>query len=297
VQSSFRDRLMSPERSRRLTQRWLARLKLDPADPGTAARLATWPHAELMAAMDAALADEQRDAQAAGERFVPPVMLSYGPTHDGRTLPWQPHEPAAAALAAKVPLIIGSTHHEFGAATRPPALRGATDAQIEAEGQRRHGARFAQLLAAHRAAHPGWPASDWLDTDVHFRQLAVTLAERHAAAGGRVWRYLFDWPSPVLDGFFKVGHGAELPFMFDETERRAEATGGGPVPRALAAQVSAAWRAFARDGDPRAGLPQWQPYTPAGGETLWIDVQPQLRRHPDRDWLCLHRPGCTPAQP
>lgn len=297
VQSSFRERLFSPERSRRLTERWLARLQLDPAAATTAARLATWPHAELLAAMDAALADEQRAAVAAGEVFAPPVGLSYGPMHDGRWLPWQPGEPAAAALAARVPLIIGSTHHEFGAATRPPTLRGAGDEQIDAEGRRRHGARFAQVQAAHRAAHPGWPASDWLDTDVHFRQLAVTLAERHVAAGGTVWRYLFDWPSPVLDGFFKVGHGAELPFMFDETERRAEATGGGPVPRRLAAEVSAAWRAFARHGDPRAALPQWQPYTAAGGETLLIDLPLPLRRHPDRDWLCLHRPGCTLDRP
>jgi para-nitrobenzyl esterase len=297
VQSSFRDRLFTPERSRSLTTRLLAKLQLDPAAPDTAARLAAWPYEPLRQAMEAALRDERLAAEAAGERFMPPIGLSHGPTHDGRRLPWQPDDPRAAALAARVPLIVGSTHHEFGPAVRPPALRGADAARIEAEGLRRHGSRWAAVQQAHAQAHPGAPTGDWLDTDVPYRRQAVALAERHVAAGAPVWRYRFDWASPVLDGFFKAGHGAELPFVFNNTDRAAEATGGGAAARQLARQVSAAWRAFARDGDPRAALPAWLPYTAAGGETLVIDQAPVLRRQPDRAWLCVHTPGCSAAAP
>lgn len=285
AQSTFRGELLSRERSRRITERLLARLKLDPAQADTPQRLTALPYAELAAAGAAALAEVQREAEAAGERFPAPVGFGYGPMLDGRVLPWQPTDARAAALAARVPLLIGSTHHEFGGAARPAALRGANDAQIAAELTRRFGDRAAAVLAAHAEAHPGWPASDWLDTDVHYRRRAVALAERHARAGAPVWRYLFDWPSPVLDGFFKVGHGAELPFVFDNIHLAAEATGGGPEAYALAERVSAAWRAFARSGDPRAGVPEWSPFTLAGGETLVIGPEIRSRRQPDRAWL------------
>ena len=285
AQSTFRGELLTRERSRRIAERLLARLGLDPAQADTPRRLTALPYGDLAAAGRGALADVQREAEAAGESFAPPVGFDYGPTHDGRLLPWQPGDPRAAAQAARVPLLIGSTHHEFGAAARPAALRGANDAQVAAELTRRVGDRSAAVLTAHAEAHPGWPASDWLDTDVHYRRRAVALAERHARAGAPVWRYLFDWPSPVLDGFFKVGHGAEMPFVFDNIHLAAEATGGGSEAYALAERVSAAWRAFARSGDPRGGVPEWSPFTLAAGETLVIGPQIRLRRHPDRAWL------------
>lgn len=295
AQSTFRERLFTPARSRALAENFLARLQLDPTSPDTADRLARRPYAELLAASQAALDEARRDAEAAGERFDPPVGLSWGPTHDGRLLPWQPGEPDAAAQAAQVPLLVGSTHHEFAVATRPAALRGANATQVLAELQRRHGPRAGAVQAAHAAAHPGWPATDWLDTDVTYRQRAVALAERHARAGAPVWRYLFDWASPVLDSMFAVGHGAEIPFVFDNIDRAVEATGGGAEARALAARVSAAWLAFARDGDPRGGWPDWTPFTLKGGETLEIGARPALRLRPDADWLCVHRPGCVPG--
>ena len=295
AQSTFRGELLAPERSRRITESLLARLKLDPAQPDTPQRLAALPYAELAAAGNAALAEVQREAEAAGERFPPPVGFGWGPTHDGRHLPWQPSDPRAARQAARVPLMVGSTQHEFGAAARPAALRGASEAQLDAEFTRRYGERAAPVAAALAEAHPGWPASDWVDTDMAYRRRAVALAERHAAAGAPVWRYLFDWPSPVLDGFFKVGHGAEMPFAFNNVHRAVEATGGGAEAYALAARVSAAWLAFARDGDPRAGMPHWAPFSVEGGETMMIGAQIALRRHPDRAWLCVHQPGCTPG--
>ena len=288
AQSTFRGELLTPRRSRRITERLLARLRLDPAQPATLDALARLPYAELAAAATVALAEVQREAEAAGERFVPPLGLGFGPTHDGHVLPWQPDEAQAATLAARVPLLVGSTHHEFGAAVRPPALRGASDAQLEAELSRRFGERTGAVRAAHAAAHPGWSAADAIDTDVHYRRRAVALAEHHAQAGAPVWRYLFDWPSPVLDGFFKVGHGAEMPFVFDNVQRAVEATGGGPEAYALASRVSAAWRAFAQHGDPRAGLPEWAPFTRDGGETLVIGPRIELRRRPDHAWLELN---------
>lgn len=289
IQSSFRDALHTPARSRQIAERTLALLHLDPRDPDSARRLAAWPYAELAAASAAALAELQREAEASGEHFPAPVGLGYGPTHDGRILPWQPDAVPAATPAARVPLIVGSTHHEFGMAARPAALRGIAAGTVATARAQRFGAREAQALAALAEAHPGWPEDDWLDADLNYRRRSVELALRHARAGGRVWRYLFDWQAPVLDGFFKVGHGAEMPFVFDNVARAAEATGGGPEAYALAAQLSAAWRAFAAIGDPRGGLPAWAPWTEVGGETLVIGQQRSvLRRQPDRAWLDLN---------
>ena len=47
--------------------------------------------------------------------------------------------------------------------------------------------------------------------------------------------------------------------------------GDGPDPHVLAATVSSAWIAFARQGSPQApDLPAWRPYTPADRATMLL---------------------------
>jgi len=50
--------------------------------------------------------------------------------------------------------------------------------------------------------------------------------------------------------------------------------GSGPQPQRLADQMSAAWLAFARTGDPNArGLPQWPAYRPPERATMVFDLE------------------------
>jgi len=49
----------------------------------------------------------------------------------------------------------------------------------------------------------------------------------------------------------KSPHALEISFAFDNTEKSARFTGGGPRAAALADKMSDAWIAFARDPSPR----------------------------------------------
>ena len=65
-------------------------------------------------------------------------------------------------------------------------------------------------------------------------------------------------------------------------------TGGGKDAYALAAKMSAAWTNFARTGNPNApGLPKWPAYTVDGGATMILDVQCDVRNHPDKNLLAI----------
>ena len=93
--------------------------------------------------------------------------------------------------------------------------------------------------------------------------------------------YQFRWQTPILDGRPRAFHCIDLPFVFDNTDRCAAMTGGGADARALAANVSDAWIAFARTGQP--GLPSWPAFTPENGATMFFDNVCELKRDPDRD--------------
>jgi len=56
-------------------------------------------------------------------------------------------------------------------------------------------------------------------------------------------------------------HGMELPFVFDHVDAATWMTGSGPDRQALADQMSAAWVAFARTGNPNhKRLPHWDAF-------------------------------------
>ena len=101
--------------------------------------------------------------------------------------------------------------------------------------------------------------------------------------GAAAYLYWFTWKTPVLDGRPRSIHCCELPFCFDNTDRSENLTGGGPGPRALAANVSEAWIHFARSGNPNhAGLPKWPAFSAESCPTMIFDTQCELRDNPDK---------------
>ena len=102
-----------------------------------------------------------------------------------------------------------------------------------------------------------------MDTDnSFFRQGVETQAERKAAQrGAPVYVYRFEYYSPVRDGRLKAMHCMEIPFVFDNLEAGKIYTGTSAAAQKIADQMSAAWVAFARTGNPsHKGIPQWKPF-------------------------------------
>jgi para-nitrobenzyl esterase len=107
---------------------------------------------------------------------------------------------------------------------------------------------------------------------------------KHAQHAAPAYLYVFAWKSPVLDGRVRAAHRVDLPFVFDNTNRCAQLTGGTAEARALARRVSEAWVCFARTGDPNhRGLPKWLPFSPERVPTMLFDAECKVLEDHDKD--------------
>jgi para-nitrobenzyl esterase len=75
--------------------------------------------------------------------------------------------------------------------------------------------------------------------------------------------------------------------VFDNTEV-ADTTAGAPGARDLAARISAAWIAFARNSTPdNPAIPSWPAYTAADRATMILETTCRVVHDPDRDLRLL----------
>lgn len=195
--------------------------------------------------------------------------LALSPVVDGRTLPAGPFDPVASELSANVPFMIGSTETEVTWSTTIN-LDPIDDATLHArvrDAMKVGDADADNLIAVYKR---GWPKADNLTvllvmtTDVsNFRTGTDTEAERKAmAARAPVYKYYFQWYSPVREGKLRAYHTLDIPFVFENTEITASMNGSGPELHPLSDKMSAAWAAFARAGNPNhKDIPHWGPFT------------------------------------
>ncbi len=95
--------------------------------------------------------------------------------------------------------------------------------------------------------------------------------------------YLFTWESNALGGLFKASHAMEIPFVFDNPDI-APFTGEGEDRYELAASMSQAWIAFARNGPPNyEGLVHWPTYDVDTRATMLFDVPCRVEDDPCRE--------------
>jgi para-nitrobenzyl esterase len=192
-------------------------------------------------------------------------QLALAPVVDGHSLPTDPFDPTAPELSANIPLLIGSVETEVTFlphqvldpiddaslhAHVKQTVRNASDDQVD------------KLIAAYRAGRPGVSNTDLyliLASDATFRAGVMTEADRKATqAKAAVYQYYFTWRSPVREGKLRSFHTLEIPFVFDNVDVAKSMTGDGQDRYALADQMSSAWVAFARTGNPNhKGLPTW----------------------------------------
>jgi para-nitrobenzyl esterase len=213
--------------------------------------------------------------------------IGWQPTVDGTNLSTQPYDPAAPAMSAHVPLLVGTVLNEFSSALYDGKLATLTDAELKQRVGAQYKDEAQHIIDVFRAAHPHDTSGELMSriSAAPVRQAAITQAERQAALGGApVYMYWFCWKAPVLDRRPGAFHCAELSFVFDNSDRCAPMTGGGPGPRALAAKVSEAWIHIARSGNPNhSGLPKWMAFTASEKATMIFDNQCELKNDPDRD--------------
>ena len=196
----------------------------------------------------------------------PPLALA--PVVDGHSLPASPFDPAAPALSAQVPLLIGTVETEvtfFPGQMLDPMDAGQLHARVKRILAHASDADVDRVIEAYRAGRPHDSNTDLyliIDSDATFRAGVVTEAERKAEQrGAPVYQYYFTWRSPVRGGKLRSFHTVEIPFVFDNVDAARSMTGTGHDRYLLASRMSGAWTAFARSGNPdHAQLPHWAPF-------------------------------------
>ena len=217
-----------------------------------------------------------------------PGMTENSPIVDGAALPSHPWDPAAPALSARIPLLIGYARTEETWYDRPtPQTLALDEAGLKERASARLGGNPDRVIAAFREAHP--QATPWdlwilIATDhprgTHSRELAKRKAAQAAAP---VYLYRFDWETPEGGGHMRSPHTVEIPFVFNNIEIAGPLISKMPEAYALAEKVSASWVAFARTGNPNVRqLPNWPAYSATTRDTLLFNNEIRVEKDPDR---------------
>ena len=218
--------------------------------------------------------------------------LNFGPVVDGTSLPAHPFDPTAPGQSASVPFMTGTTATEVTFFAPDDQLRPIDDATFRGRVKgllKIEDAEADRLIALYRKNEPGRDNIDLflrMSTDNSFFRLGVeTQAERKAAQrGAPVYMYRFEYYSPVRGGRLKAMHCMEIPFVFDNLAAGAVYTGSGPEAQRIADQMSAAWVAFARTGNPNhKGMPQWAAFDGSQRPTMVFGPTTKLVNDPGKE--------------
>lgn len=203
--------------------------------------------------------------------------LGFGPVVDGKSLPSNAFDPVAPSQSANIPFMTGTTATEVTFFAPDDQLRPIDDATFRTRVKgllKVDDAEADRVIALYRKQAPGRDNIDLflrMSTDNSFFRLGVdTQAERKAAQrGAPVYMYRFEYYSPVREGRLKSMHCMEIPFVFDNLRAGEVFTGNSPQAQRIADQMSAAWVAFARTGNPNhKGIPSWMPFDGTQRQTM-----------------------------
>ncbi|MEQ1885782.1 MAG: carboxylesterase family protein [Bryobacteraceae bacterium] len=219
----------------------------------------------------------------------PPLRMA--PVVDGKIIPADPFDPRASELSADIPFMVGSTETEV-TWNRNQNYDPLDDAGLRARVKqtlRTDDASANRIIAVYKKNRPKASNLDIyliLATDAsNFRTGTDIEAERKAAqAKAAVYKYYFQWYSPVRGGALRAMHTMELPFVFDNVAVSKTEVGTGADLQPLADKMSAAWVAFARTGNPNhKGLPNWPAYTTDKRATMIFNNTCTLANDPFRE--------------
>jgi para-nitrobenzyl esterase len=213
--------------------------------------------------------------------------VGWAPVVDGNILPDHPWDPKASALSADVPLLVGTVLNEFYNSIQggDPNLDSMSMDEVRQRLTKQYADKTNNIIEVFRGTRPNATPYELFSviSAAPSRQNAVTQAERKAAQNSApAYLYWFHWQTPVLDGRGRAFHCSELPFVFYNTDRCANMTGGGEQARELSAKIADAWINFARKGDPNhAGLPKWPAFSAEKCQTMIFDNTCMMKENPD----------------
>ena len=104
---------MEPKYTRRIGAKTVEALHLNPSRIDAIAEV---PYEQLLAAYNAAIAAVREEAKQDGvfpENILSAILYGQVPVVDGEIIPAQPATAEALALSKDIPVIIGTTYHEF----------------------------------------------------------------------------------------------------------------------------------------------------------------------------------------
>ena len=207
-------------------------------------------------------------------------MRLYTPVVDGTALPRDPFEPDASPLNADVPVLIGTNKDESTLfMLGHPKFGNFDEDDLARHAKAQAGDKAEVLTDALRAAYPDYSPThlaSGVGTAVGMWAGSIKLAERKAAQNAApVWMYMLTWETPVAKGRLRTPHALEIPLVFDNVEKARSFVGRGEEPQVVADQMSDAWLAFARSGDPG-----WPAYDTPARATKLFDLESRVVSDP-----------------
>jgi para-nitrobenzyl esterase len=285
VQSGAAVRLRERDRAVRLSEAVLKQVGLTSKQLD---RLQALPIAALLAAVG--------PAQKAIGPAPSPLFDRYpfGPVVDGDIVPHHPFDPAAPAISADIPLLIGDMKDEmtsFLATDDKIWHRTLTEQEMRDRVTSVAGDHTDRVIETYRGIHPGMNPAERLIatlTDSNFRIRSLVVAERKALQQkAPVYMYSFQWETPVLGGRMKAPHALDVPFTFDTIDL-TNATDRSPAAHGLATAMSGAWAAFAHTGRPaHSTMPAWPEYTLSERSTMVLNAECRVENDPRGDTRLL----------
>lgn len=281
VQSGAMLRTMDSRWSRRIGAAVVEELGITPCRIDEISKV---PFEDLLAAGEKVIARLKPEAEKQG---FASFIFGWAPTVDGSVLPRQPFDPQAPEQSKDVPMMIGTTIHEFSLSTYVPQLRTIDKSGAIEYLRTKYGEKTEEFLRLFEKTYPDYQPKDLIDTDFTFRPSAIEQAVIKARQGGApVYTYMFAWESPVLDGILRSTHCMEIPFVFNNADIHASMTGGGKDALELADRMSQAWINFARTGDPNTeDLPQWPVYNCSEGAAMIFNDDCEVRFNHDKELI------------
>jgi para-nitrobenzyl esterase len=201
--------------------------------------------------------------------------LGWRPVVDGRTLPGHPFDPATG-ISTEVPLMIGSTETEI-TWNANQIYDPLTDAELRedcARAMRTTETAAQDVINLYKRNRPtasnldiylmlGTDASNFrIDTDTE----ALRKAEQRKAP---VYKYYFQWYSPVRGGVLRSMHTMDVPFVFYNHTIAESELGPAAATAALAEKMSSTFVQFAKSGNPNnRTIPNWPAFDPVVRQTL-----------------------------
>jgi para-nitrobenzyl esterase len=212
--------------------------------------------------------------------------FGFGPIVDGVAITRDPFTPDSPAVSNNVPILVGSVKDEITIFTAAEPWFGTMTQDQLKMFVGALGPKGPALVEAWRKIRPDYSPTYLFIAAVSSNFAfgsSITLAERKAAAhGAPVYMWYFTWETPVENGQFKSPHTIEIPFMLDSYRRVRAYVGPDPAAAQMAKQLSAAWVAFARTGNPDCKeIPHWPAYDASLRATMVFNLKSAVVNDPN----------------